>query len=344
MSYSSANVKQPVRLAITMGDPGGIGPEIALKAVCRSKWPGFVRFVLVGSREIWTDNARRLKLPCHELLSTDAVKAGAKAVIFDPVKMAEGRLSTAKWRPGKTGPSEGLASLLWIRAAVAGCQEAKFHGIVTGPICKYSIQAAGFDFPGHTEYLAFLAGRKEVAMMLIGGGLRVALVTRHLALAKVASALTQEKLFEAVELTNAGLKWMGAAKKPIGVCALNPHAGDNGLLGTEEISIISPAIKALRQKGMKIEGPIPADVIFHQAAQNKFSAIVAMYHDQGLGPLKMKAFETGVNLTLGLPFVRTSPDHGTAFNIAGKGIANAASMVAAIRLAINLARRPNPWK
>jgi len=336
-------MKKPVRLAVTMGDPGGIGPEIALKAVYRSKWPDFVRFVLIGSREIWTNNARRLKLPCPECFEPES-ETEAKAAILDPVGMAKGRLSTANWRPGKTGPAEGLASLLWIRAAVAGCQDKKFHGIVTGPICKYSIQTAGFDFPGHTEYLAFLAARKEVAMMLIGGALRVVLVTRHLPLSQVPSALTREKIFEAVDLANAGLEWMGLPKKPIGVCALNPHAGDNGLLGEEEISIISPAIKTLRQKGLKIEGPIPADVIFHQAAQNRFSAIVAMYHDQGLGPLKMMAFETGVNLTLGLPFVRTSPDHGTAFDIAGKGIAGAASMVEAIRLAIKLARRPNPWR
>ena len=235
-------------------------------------------------------------------------------------------------------------SLLWIRAAVAGCLAGAFDGMVTGPICKHSIQAAGCAFPGHTEYLAFLAGNRKVAMMLIGGPLCVVLATRHLPLARVAKALTLKKTVAAIEMAHYGLKWLGLPAKAIGVCALNPHAGDGGLLGNEERTIIMPAIRQLRRKGLKIEGPIPADVIFYQALHNKFGAVAAMYHDQGLGPLKMIGFESGVNLTLGLPFVRTSPDHGTAFDIAGKAIANATSMVAAIRLAITLARRPNPWK
>ncbi len=219
-----------------------------------------------------------------------------------------------------------------------------FDGIVTGPICKSSIQAAGCKFPGHTEYLAHLVGCKKVAMMLIGGRLRVVLATRHLPLAGVPNALNRRKIIETVEMANLGIKWLKLPQKTIGVCALNPHAGDNGLLGDEENKFITPAVKQLLREGIKVKGPIPADVIFYEAMQNKFGAVVAMYHDQGLGPLKMIAFEKGVNLTLGLPFVRTSPDHGTAFDIAGKGIASCSSMVSAIKLAIQLAQRPNPWK
>jgi 4-hydroxythreonine-4-phosphate dehydrogenase len=362
-----------IRLAITMGDPGGIGPEVSLKAVYQSRWPAAVRFILIGSREIWCECASKFHLPVPVIIEgvDDVVSARvsvldpdlassviparlqspmlqhcgqAKAGIYPPWRTTCVGMTKKNWRAGKTGPTEGLASMLWIRTAVAGCQTGQFDAIVTGPICKASVQAAGFDFPGHTEYLAHLSGSKKFAMMLMGGPLRVVLVTRHLPLASVAGAITRKKVFNAVEMADLGIKWLGLPKKNIGVCALNPHAGDDGLLGGEEQTIIAPVIRRLRQRGMKIEGPVPADVIFHQAMQNKFGAIVAMYHDQGLAPLKMIAFENGVNLTLGLSFVRTSPDHGTAFDIAGKGVANAESMMAAINLAIKLARRPNPWK
>ena len=332
-------MSKSIKLAITMGDPGGIGPEIALKAVYHSKWPDAVRFVLIGNKDVWLKYARQFRLPKpYECKNIDDAGPN-KFSIWDPVPGA-----TGKWRPGKTGKSEGFSSLLWIRAAVAGCQEGKFNGMVTGPICKHSIQAAGCKFPGHTEYLAHLAGAKRVAMMLIGGPLRVVLATRHLPLSRVARTLTRTKIVAAVEMTNLGIRWLNLPQRIIGVCALNPHAGEDGLLGNEELKIIAPAVRHLRRSGIAVKGPIPADVIFYQALKNKFGAVVAMYHDQGLGPLKMIAFEKGINLTLGLPFVRTSPDHGTAFDIAGRGMASPSSMVEAIKLAIRLASRPNPWE
>lgn len=336
-------MKKSITLAITMGDPGGIGPEIALKAIYHARWPDSTRFVLIGSNNVWLKYARQFRLPQpYKCRNIDEI--AEKISIWDPIPSSVERLSTAKWRPGKTGKLEGFFSLLWVRAAVAGCQEGKFHGMVTGPICKHSIQTAGYKFPGHTEYLAHLAGSKNVAMMLMGGPLRVVLATRHIALKQVANSLTRRVVMDAVEMAAGGVQWLNLPQKIIGVCALNPHAGEDGLLGNEERKIIAPAVGYLRRKGIKAEGPVPADVIFYQAMQNKFGAIAAMYHDQGLGPLKMIAFEKGVNLTLGLPFVRTSPDHGTAFDIAGKGIASSSSMVEAIKLAIRLARRPNPWK
>lgn len=332
-------MSKPIKIAITMGDPGGIGPEIALNAVYHSKWTESVRFVLIGDKNIWLKYARQFHLPKpYEGKNIEETDYN-KVIIWDPIPCA-----AAKWRPGKTGKSEGDSSLLWVRAAVAGCREGKFHAMVTGPICKHSMQAAGYKFPGHTEYLAHLAGSKQVAMMLIGGPLRVVLATRHIALKQIANFITRQVVMDTVAMAADGVKWLDLPQKNIGICALNPHAGEDGLLGNEEIRIIAPAVRYLRRKGIKAEGPIPADVIFHQAMQNKFGAIAAMYHDQGLAPLKMIAFETGINLTLGLPFVRTSPDHGTAFDIAGKGIASCSSMVAAIKLAIQLANRPNPWK
>lgn len=327
-----------------MGDPGGIGPEIALKAVYRTKWPAGVSFVLIGCREIWQEYATRLHLPMPHESRNIANESLARITTWEPSAFCTNLSHVLKCRPGKTGVSEGRASLTFIRAAVACCLNRTFDGVVTAPICKQSIKAAGCNFPGHTEYLAYLAGSKDVAMMLIGGPLRVVVATRHLPLRRVAAALSHRSVINAVEAAVLGVKWLNVPQKTIGICALNPHAGEGGALGNEEHTIISPAIRLLRKKGYNIEGPIPADVIFHKAFQNKFGAVVAMYHDQGLGPLKMIAFESGVNLTLGLPFVRTSPDHGTAFDIAGKGVASYSSMVEAIQLAIRLAGRQNPWK
>jgi 4-hydroxythreonine-4-phosphate dehydrogenase len=178
----------------------------------------------------------------------------------------------------------------------------------------------------------------------MGKGLRVMLATRHLPLRAVADALTRENILEAIELTGEALNWFGLPNGRIGVCGLNPHAGDGGALGDEETTLITPAIDAARARGLNAIGPVPADAIFFQALEQKYDAVVAMYHDQGLGPLKMHAFDCGINLTLGLPIIRTSPDHGTAFNIAGQGIAKPDSLIAAIETAIELAQRSNPWK
>jgi 4-hydroxythreonine-4-phosphate dehydrogenase len=191
---------------------------------------------------------------------------------------------------------------------------------------------------------AELTDTKRYGRMLMGKGLRVMLATRHLPLRAVADALTKENILEAIELTGEALKWFGLENGRIGVCGLNPHAGDGGALGDEEQMIIAPAIEAARAEGFNAIGPVPSDVVFFQTLEKKYDAVVAMYHDQGLGPLKMHAFDCGVNLTLGLPIIRTSPDHGTAFDIADKGVAKPDSMIAAIEAAIQLAGVSNPWK
>lgn len=343
----------PLIIAITLGDPGGIGPEIALKAAYRTRWPRAVRLVLIGSRAVLRAQARRLRLPlppawtpAHDparRLSVPIVNWDPPPDAVRPAEKAARRPLAPPWRPGHTGPAEGRAAAAWIRAAVSGCLDGRFDAMVTGPICKSSLRLARLPYPGHTEYLAALTGARRFAMLLMGGPLRVVLATRHLPLARVPAALTRNGLMETVRLTAQAIAWLGVKPPAIGVCALNPHAGDDGLLGREEITVLRPALRALRREGVPAEGPIPGDVIFHQARQGRFGAVVAMYHDQGLAPLKMLAFETGINLTLGLPLVRTSPDHGTAFDIAGRGIARPDSLIAAIRLAAVLARKPNPW-
>jgi 4-hydroxythreonine-4-phosphate dehydrogenase len=231
-----------------------------------------------------------------------------------------------------------------IERAVRGCLDGELDAMVTAPICKEGLKLAGIHWPGHTEMIADLTGTKRYGMMLMGRGLRVMLATRHLPLRDVADALTQENVLEAIELTGETLHFFGLDRGRIGVCGLNPHAGDGGALGDEEQTIITPAIEAARAKGFNAIGPVPADVIFFQTLEKSYDAVVAMYHDQGLGPLKMHAFDCGVNFTAGLPIIRTSPDHGTAFDIAGKGIASADSMIAAIETAIELAQCSNPWK
>jgi 4-hydroxythreonine-4-phosphate dehydrogenase len=329
-------------IAITLGDPGGIGPEVALKALYKNPWPVTLRFVLIGSRTILRRQAAQLHLPLPPVWQlADGKNNAARIVNWEP----EQDLVTLKeeFKPGVTGKTQGQAAALWIKAAVNGCMTGRFDALVTGPICKQSLRLAGLPFPGHTEFLASLTGTRSFAMMLLGGPLRVVLVTRHLPLAKVPGAVSRAAIQEAALLAAQALPWLGVKQKTVGVCALNPHAGDNGILGREEITTIRPALRALRRRGLDVEGPVPGDVIFHQALQGRYGAVVAMYHDQGLGPLKMIAFEEGVNLTLGLPIVRTSPDHGTAFDIAGKGMAHAGSMAAAIRLAARLACRKNPW-
>lgn len=327
-------------LAITLGDPGGIGPEVALKAAYQ-RWPGHLQLVLVGSRSLLARQARALRLPLPPPadLSLATKGRGQSVMLWEPPPKA----ASAQWRPGSTGRQEGQAAAHWITAAVRGCQQGLFEGMVTAPICKKSLQLAGWNHPGHTELLAELTGTQRYAMLLMGGPLRVALVTRHIPLASVPKHISSQIIVTTAELTAQALSWLQVKNRLIGMCALNPHAGDQGLLGREEITQLQPAVRTLRRRGIPVAGPIPADIIFHQARQGRYGAILAMYHDQGLGPLKMIAFERGVNLTLGLPILRVSPDHGTAFDIAGRGQADPRSMIATIRLAARLARRPNPW-
>ncbi|MBM4152337.1 MAG: 4-hydroxythreonine-4-phosphate dehydrogenase PdxA [Kiritimatiellaceae bacterium] len=305
---------KPLNIGITCGDVNGIGPEIIRKAVSSPRWASHVNLIpigptaVVGAPELWS-------IPFN-----------------------------GDVEPGKITAEASRTAATAIERAVRGCLNGELDAMVTAPICKEGLHMAGFDFPGHTERIAELTGTARYGMMLMGKGLRVMLVTRHIPLRVVADELTQEMILEAIELTEETLKWFGLSQRRIGVCGLNPHAGDGGAIGHEESTVIVPALDAARAKGIHAIGPVPADVIFYQALQKQYDAVVAMYHDQGLGPLKMHAFDCGINITLGLPIIRTSPDHGTAFNIAGKHVANPDSMIAAIETAIQLSSVPNPWK
>jgi len=224
-----------------------------------------------------------------------------------------------------------------VQRAVEILKRDRVRVLVTAPVNKGAISESGISFQGHTEYLAKATNTKKFAMMLCGGPLRVTTVTRHIPLKDVSSSITLEKIIDAVRLTGESLKRDFRIKNPrIGVCALNPHCGEGGRIGREEQDIIIPAIKRIRRFIPGIQGPISGDIIFHMAFHGKLDAVISMYHDQGLGPLKMLAFEKGVNVTLGLPFIRTSPDHGTAYDIAGKGIADPSSMKEAIKLAVKM--------
>lgn len=329
--------KGSICIGVTIGDINGIGPEVALKAV-RHFRPANARFILIGSRPVLARQARALGLAVPPAWNPSVTSASPRVAIWDP-----GRLSGLTWRPGRIDRAAGRAAANWIRAGVKACGDGILQGIVTAPISKDAFHRAGLPYPGHTEMLAELTGARRYAMMLFGGPLKVVLATRHVPLAQVSRKLTRSGILEAIELTGQALPWLGARRARIGVCALNPHAGDGGLLGNEEARFVEPAIREAKRAGYIVEGPIPADVVFYRARRGDFDAVIAMYHDQGLGPLKMLAFDRGVNVTLGLPIVRTSPDHGTAFDIAGRNRADPASMMEALRWACRLARRRNPW-
>jgi 4-hydroxythreonine-4-phosphate dehydrogenase len=298
-----------IRIGITCGDVNGIGPEVVRKAIFPNRWKEDVEFTFVGPEPV-DGCSNHWKIPFHGKITLGKITAEAS------------RTAVAA-----------------IERAVRGCLDSELDAMVTAPICKEGLKLAGVNYPGHTEMIAELTDTRRYGMMLMGKGLRVMLATRHLPLRAVADSLTKENVFEAIELTGEALKWFGLKNGRIGVCGLNPHAGDGGALGDEEAKIISPAIEAARAKGFNAVGPVPADVIFFQTLEKQYDAVVAMYHDQGLAPLKAVAFETGVNWTLGLPFIRTSPDHGTAYDLAARGLANPSSMIAALRLAKQLARR-----
>ncbi len=314
------------RIGISIGDINGIGPEITLKAINCIGGSAGVRFVVIGSETIMREQAAALNIPVSPEI--EFVDVAAKA----------------KWVPGEVRVDASLLAEQAIRLAVSKCLSGELDAMVTAPICKEGFHRAGIHVPGHTELLAALTGTKNFGMMLLGGGLRVMLVTRHIPISQVSAALSQENISEAIELAGQALELFGLSNGTIGVCGLNPHAGDGGVIGREEIELITPAIRAARERGFNVSNAVPADTIFYEALRGKYDAVVAMYHDQGLGPLKMIGFDEGINVTLGLPIIRTSPDHGTAFGIAGKNEASSKSMENAIALAVQMAGKPNPWK
>jgi 4-hydroxythreonine-4-phosphate dehydrogenase len=327
-----------VRLAVTMGDPAGIGPEVVLKAITMRGVASVIDPLLVGDLGVFRDTARRLGLRTRWREGVGAHLADGIAVMATSELAAHHR-NVGRPRTASGRTACGAAAYAAIVEAVHLVQTGQATAVVTAPISKAHLAAAGHDYPGHTELLAHLAGGVPVRMMMAGGRLRVVLVTTHLALAQVPRQLTRDGVLQTIVLTAQALRqWFRIAAPRIGVAGLNPHAGEGGLFGDEEARVIAPAVRAARRRGIDVYGPAAADSLFPQAAGGRWDALVCMYHDQGLGPFKLLHFADGVNVTLGLPFVRTSPDHGTAFDIAGSGQADPRSMMAALHLAAHLSR------
>jgi 4-hydroxythreonine-4-phosphate dehydrogenase len=289
------------RIGITLGDCAGIGPEIVELALKSGRVPNSTEYVVLGRQP--------------------------------------------NCKPGEPTPETARAAAAALEEAVTLARRGELEAIVTGPVHKARMYEVGFRFPGQTEFFAERCNVKDFAMCLTGGRLTVALVTSHVPLCKVPRALKQSEIVRVGSLLSEFLRSRGKTAPRIAVAGLNPHAGESGKLGVEELEIIAPAVQELQSRiedrESQIVGPVSPDTVFHRAIEGEFDAVLCMYHDQGLIPLKLHAFHSGVNVTLGLPFPRTSPDHGTAFEIAGKGIARPDSMIAAVNLAVELAHKPS---
>jgi len=329
-------IRQP-RIAITLGDPNGIGPEVTLKCLRDPSLRAQVRPIVMGSAHVLREHARALgygdlllhavtpggPLPDDGLAILDVLPDEAPAVDFGRVTADGGRLAMRA-----------------VQAATDACIDGWADAMVTAPLSKDAIARAGARFPGHTEYIAERTGAASHAMMMVAGTLRVGLVTAHIPIAEVPSHVTKSAIVEKLDVVHASLRHdFGIEDPTIAVLGLNPHAGDGGVIGREEERIITPAMEAARSDGMRVVGPLPADGFFATDLDSGYDAVLAMYHDQGLVPFKALAFDRGVNFTAGLPIVRTSPDHGTAYNIAGQGVANEGSMRSAIERAVEIASR-----
>lgn len=323
-------------LAIALGDPTGIGPEVALKAVVSELPRSAERYLLIGDESLVHRLNKKLKLGLEIVPATS--QASARVLVTNP-------FSALPQNPSAGSPEAAHAALAWLKHGAQLCLRGEARALITAPVNKEAIIRAGEkDFVGQTELLSELAGTNRTAMMLLGADdrgrwLRVALATIHVPIREVAVKLTREKIELSIELAAKACRDLGLPRARVAVCGLNPHAGEGGKIGDEEITTIVPAVEAMKKCGVDVHGPFAADALFYYVYRGDYDAVVAMYHDQGLVPLKMIGFEQGVNWTLGLPFIRTSPDHGTAYDIAGQGVANPSSMVAAIRLATQLSRR-----
>jgi len=330
------------RVAITLGDPNGIGPEVVLKSLHDPDLMPSMTPVLVGSAHVLRVHADVLgfsdldirvvdtvpdEVPQGEVALLDVAETGEPPVLFGSVTAEGGRLAMRA-----------------VERAVDACVNGAVDAMVTAPISKDAIRQGGYDAPGHTEFIAERTGSSKPTMMMVAGGLRVGLVTGHVALSEVSERLSQEAILETLRVLDESLRVDFAIDDPtVAVLGLNPHAGESGAFGSEEGDVIAPALKAAQQEGLHVEGPLPADGFFATQLDADYDAVLAMYHDQGLVPFKALAFDHGINYTAGLPIVRTSPAHGTAYKIAGKGMARPGSMRSALDVAVAVAqhRRTN---
>jgi 4-hydroxythreonine-4-phosphate dehydrogenase len=323
-------------IGITMGDPSGIGPEIILKSFEKSMIRN-KRIVIIGDYNIMAASLAKLKTGSFRLNRVLCVAECS----FNPgiLNILDLQLiEMNSFHPGELTAESGHAAYECIRKAVVLAKNREIDAIVTAPVNKEALHLAGHKYPGHTEILAIHTGTINYAMLLYDKKLSVIHVSTHVSLLDAVTGLKRERIEKVIELADGAMKKICCKVPRIAVSGINPHAGENGLFGTEEITEIIPAIRNMKARGINVDGPVPPDTVFLQAVNGKYDIVVAMYHDQGHIPLKLLGFNSGVNVTVGLPFVRTSVDHGTAFEIAWKGIANEGSMVEAIKLAVKLAR------
>jgi 4-hydroxythreonine-4-phosphate dehydrogenase len=325
-------------LALTTGEPAGIGPDIAIQAWLRRNELKLPAFYLLGDRDFLSNRAKTLglNLKLADIRADEALDAFANAL---PV-VATGHTATA--RPGQPDHTSAGAAMASIRQAVGDVIAGRASAVVTNPIAKSVLYRAGFRHPGHTEYLAELAATDghtpQPVMMLWSPALVVVPVTIHVSLRDAIAQLSSDLIVTTARIVVAALKArFGLVNPRLAISGLNPHAGEDGSIGTEDKTIVAPAIEILRSEGIEVRGPLPADTMFHEAARRTYDCAICMYHDQALIPVKTLAFEDAVNVTLGLPIIRTSPDHGTAFDIAGTGKADPSSLIAALRLAARMA-------
>ncbi len=312
------------KIAITIGDPAGVGVEVTLKALIDESIINECKPLIIGDRAVIEDAVKQLAIPidisCYDILDTRSI-------------------NNKKFKKSMPTEEGGRASVDYIKKAVELASLRIVDAIVTSPLSKESLHMAGFSWPGHTEMLAELTDTKDYAMMFYSERLKLILVTIHSALKNIPDLITKDSVLKTIILAQKGCEMMGIDNPKIAVAGLNPHAGEAGIFGDEELREIAPAINEAQIRGILVTGPYPPDTLFWKACNEEFDMIVCMYHDQGLIPFKMLAFEKGVNLTIGLPFIRTSPDHGTAYDIAWKGLADPSSMIEAIKLAVRLRKR-----
>jgi 4-phospho-D-threonate 3-dehydrogenase / 4-phospho-D-erythronate 3-dehydrogenase len=323
------------RVGITMGDPAGIGPEVVLKAVAEREVTDACAPVIVGDAQLLAHTARTLGLRCGYAIVRrgEPLPEDADAPVIyhlDNVGVSV--------EPGVESAVAGRAAAEYIEAAVALVGAGQLDAIATAPINKRALFLGGYSFPGHTEFLAHLTGANECAMAFVAANLRIVLISTHVPLAEAIRLVEKERIVGVVRLTERELRRWGIERPRIAVAALNPHGAEGGLFGIEESAEIAPAVEACRTIGLEVSGPHSADTVFLRASRGEFDAVVSCYHDQAMIPVKCLSFGEAVNVTLGLPFIRTSVDHGTAFDIAGRGVAEHSSMVAAIKLAAHLSR------
>jgi len=317
-----------IKIGITMGDPSGIGPAIIAKALAKLK--GLADFTVIGDRYVFEKAQSTMRNTQYSIRNTQYTEF-----------INLNNVSPKDFKFGKVSPIYGKASIEYLDKALELIKEKQIDCIVTCPISKEAINLAGFKYSGHTEYFSQRAKVKDSVMMLLNNELKISLLTRHIPLKKVATSIDSDKIYKTIRLTYESLKRLFSLSAPrIVVCGLNPHASDNGVIGKEEAGLIKPALKKISGKIKFIDGPVSADIALLKLKQKKYDCAVAMYHDQALIPLKLTDYSSGVNITLGLPFIRTSPLHGTAFDIAGKDLrlANPDSLIAAVKLAVKCAK------